>query len=87
MTDAAEALAFARARIDAIDDALAALLRDRLDAACEAADAKAKMGLQVFDADRERAVLSRQGHHIVRAIMETVVRETREYAKRHANEL
>ena len=77
----------ARARIDAIDAELARLLRDRLDAACAAADAKAQVGLVVFDAERERAVIERQGHHIVRAIFHTIVHETREYAKRHANGL
>lgn len=87
MIDAEESLASARARIDAIDATLAALLRERLEVACLAADAKARMGLQVFDAERERAVIERQSHHVVRAIFRHVVDETREYAKRYAHQL
>jgi chorismate mutase len=85
--DAEESLASARTRIDAIDADISTLLRERLDVACLAADAKARMGLQVFDADRERAVIERQGHHIVRAIFASIVSETREFAKRYANQL
>ena len=69
----AAALARIRARIDQLDELLVAVLGERLGLAVEAAAAKRRLGLPVYDAARESVVLARAPSTTVREVLAMVV--------------
>ncbi|MCL1952647.1 MAG: chorismate mutase [Oscillospiraceae bacterium] len=75
-----------RAEIDAVDDALAALLARRMDLAAQVAAIKRETGAPVFQPAREKAILERLGGQAetkylpaLQTVYEAIFRASREY--------
>ncbi|MDK2914156.1 MAG: chorismate mutase [Thermococcaceae archaeon] len=69
-------LAILRRRIDEIDWEILQLLQRRMEVARAIGEAKLKLGLPVYDPDREREVLSRAGEF--RRVFEAILEVSRD---------